>query len=138
MHAIIYLNKSMVDAAKARVAPVSSAMLYGRGVFTTVAIYNGQPFLWPQHWERLNEHAKKLKISCGGLDEAGVGAALKKLEWLEQALTRGVYGARTRDRSDYAPAGCAWPLACTPVPQAVLEQKFALTFGVTAEEAVDE
>ena len=79
MHAIIYLNKSMVDAAKARVAPVSSAMLYGRGVFTTVAIYNGQPFLWPQHWERLNEHAKKLKISCGGLDEAGVGAALKKL-----------------------------------------------------------
>ncbi len=79
MHAIIYLNKSMVDAAKARVAPVSSAMLYGRGVFTTVAIYDGQPFLWPRHWERLNEHAKKLEISCGGLDEAGVGTALKKL-----------------------------------------------------------
>ena len=79
MHAIIYLNKSMVDAAKARVAPVSSAMLYGRGVFTTLAIYNGQPFLWSQHWERLNEHAKELEISCGNLDEAGVGAALKKL-----------------------------------------------------------
>jgi 4-amino-4-deoxychorismate lyase len=79
VHAIIYLNKSMVDAAKARVAPVSSAMLYGRGVFTTLAIYNGQPFLWSQHWERLNEHAKELEISCGGLDEAGVGAALKKL-----------------------------------------------------------
>lgn len=79
MHAIIYLNESMVDAAKARVAPVSSAMLYGRGVFTTVAIHQGQPFRWPEHWERLTAHAKKLNISCGDLDEAGVGAALRKL-----------------------------------------------------------
>src|SRR2546428_12139034 len=79
MHAIIYLNKSMVDAAKARVAPVSSAMLYGRGVFTTVAIYDSKPFLWPRHWERLSEHAKKLDISYGGVDEAGGGAGLKKL-----------------------------------------------------------
>jgi 4-amino-4-deoxychorismate lyase len=79
VHPIIYLNKSMVDAAKARVAPVSSAMLYGRGAFTTVGIYNGKPFLWAQHWERLDEHAKKLDISRSGLDEAGVGAALKRL-----------------------------------------------------------
>jgi branched-subunit amino acid aminotransferase/4-amino-4-deoxychorismate lyase len=79
MHAIIYLNRSMVDAAKARVAPVSSAMLYGRGVFTTVAIYDGRPFLWPRHWERLTEHAKKLDISCSDLNVADVGAALKKL-----------------------------------------------------------
>ena len=79
MHAIIYLNKSMVDAAKARVAPVSSAMLYGRGVFTTVAIHDGRPFLWPRHWERLTEHAKKLDISCSDLNVADVGAALKKL-----------------------------------------------------------
>ena len=43
----------MLEATKARVAPVSSAMLYGRGVFTTVAIYNGKPFLWPEHWQRL-------------------------------------------------------------------------------------
>ena len=79
MHAIIYLNKSMVDAAKARVAPVSSAMLYGRGVFTTVPLYNGRPFLWSEHWGRLTEHAKKLDISCNGLNEPSVGTALEKL-----------------------------------------------------------
>ncbi|HUR59030.1 MAG TPA: PD-(D/E)XK nuclease family protein [Opitutaceae bacterium] len=72
------------------------------------------------------------------LDYTEMGAALKKLAWLEQALTRGIYGARTRDRSEYAPEGCAWPLACTPVRQSILEEKFALTFGVDAEEAVDE
>ena len=79
MHAIIYLNKSMVEATKARVAPVSSAMLYGRGAFTTVAIYNNHPFLWPDHWERLADHAGRLGISCDGLEEKSVGLALQKL-----------------------------------------------------------
>lgn len=79
MHPVIYLNKSMLEAAKARIAPVSSAMLYGRGVFTSVAIYQGQPFLWPEHWARLNQHAARLKISCEECSEESVGAALRKL-----------------------------------------------------------
>jgi branched-subunit amino acid aminotransferase/4-amino-4-deoxychorismate lyase len=79
VHPIIYLNKSMIEATKARVAPVSSAMLYGRGVFTSVAIYNHLPWLWPDHWERLADHAKRLGISCEGLHEESVGTALQKL-----------------------------------------------------------
>ena len=69
----------MVEASKARVAPVSSAMLYGRGVFTTVAIYDGAPFLWREHWQRLQDHAERLNVECVGLTERGVGEALKKL-----------------------------------------------------------
>ncbi|MDQ3668491.1 MAG: aminotransferase class IV [Acidobacteriota bacterium] len=69
----------MVEATKARVAPVSSAMLYGRGAFTTVAIYNGAPFLWPQHWRRLLDHAGRLAVDCSGCTEQGVGEALSKL-----------------------------------------------------------
>lgn len=79
MHPVIYLNRTMLAATKARVAPVSSAMLYGRGVFTTVAIYNGKPFLWPDHWRRLLEHAALLNIDCSGCTETGVGDALRKL-----------------------------------------------------------
>src|SRR6185369_16781053 len=79
MHPVIYLNKTMVEATKARVAPVSSAMLYGRGVFTTLAIYNSQPFLWPKHWQRLSAHAKKLDIDYTGCTEKNVGEALHKL-----------------------------------------------------------
>jgi branched-subunit amino acid aminotransferase/4-amino-4-deoxychorismate lyase len=79
VHAVIYLNKVMLEATKARVAPVSSAMLYGRGVFTTVAIYNGKPFLWPEHWQRLNEDALKLSVDCTGANERNVGEALGKL-----------------------------------------------------------
>jgi aminodeoxychorismate lyase len=79
MHPVIYLNKVMLEATKARVAPVSSAMLYGRGVFTTVAIYNGKPFLWPLHWHRLKDHADRLNIDCAGANERNVGEAVRKL-----------------------------------------------------------
>jgi 4-amino-4-deoxychorismate lyase len=79
MHPVIYLNKTMVEATKARVAPVSSAMLYGRGVFTTVGIYNSQPFLWTKHWNRLAGHAQKLDIDHTGCTEKNVGDALRKL-----------------------------------------------------------
>ncbi len=79
MHPVIYLNRTMVEATKARVAPVSSAMLYGRGVFTTVAIYDGNPFLWGDHWRRLLDHAARLNIDCSGCIEQEVGEALTKL-----------------------------------------------------------
>jgi branched-subunit amino acid aminotransferase/4-amino-4-deoxychorismate lyase len=69
----------MVEATKARVAPVSSAMLYGRGVFTTLAIYDTNPFLWSKHWQRLIAHADKLDIDHTGCTEKGIGEALKKL-----------------------------------------------------------
>lgn len=79
MHPVIYLNKVMLEATKARVAPVSSAMLYGRGVFTTVAVYNGKPFLWPEHWRRLHDHAERLSVDCAGLTEANLAESLRKL-----------------------------------------------------------
>jgi 4-amino-4-deoxychorismate lyase len=84
MHPVIYLNKVMLEATKARVAPVSSAMLYGRGVFTTVAIYHGKPFLWAEHWDRLTGHAARLNIDCTGANERNVGEAVRKLVAVNQ------------------------------------------------------
>jgi aminodeoxychorismate lyase len=87
VHPVIYLNKVMLEATKARVAPVSSAMLYGRGVFTTVAVYNGKPFLWPEHWRRLDNHAGRLNVDTIGANERNVGEALKKLVSVNQVNT---------------------------------------------------
>lgn len=63
-------------AADARIAAVSSAALYGRGVFTTVAVFDGKLFLWEKHEARLTSDATKLNISqkdfgevAGSLDE---------------------------------------------------------------------
>jgi branched-subunit amino acid aminotransferase/4-amino-4-deoxychorismate lyase len=91
MHPVIYLNRTMVEATKARVAPVSSAMLYGRGVFTTVAVYNSQPFLWAKHWERLSDHATKLAVDLTGCTETTVGDALHKLISVNQVISGRAY-----------------------------------------------
>ena len=74
------------------------------------------------------------------LDLAELPEALARVTWLGDALERGIYGALTPDRSDYAPPGCDWPLACTPVPAATLRKKFAATFGqeVIEEDPSDE
>ncbi len=72
------------------------------------------------------------------IDFGVLDVALAKLDWLAAAMTRGVYGALTKDRSDYAPPGYAWPLASTPVRHAVLAAKFAATFGGANAEADDE
>ena len=84
MHPVIYLNRVMLEATKARVAPVSSAMLYGRGVFTTVAVSGGKPFLWSRHWQRLADHAARLSVDCAGANERNVGEALGKLVAVNQ------------------------------------------------------
>ena len=79
MHPVISLNRTMVEATKARVAAVSSAVLYGRGVFTTLAVYDSKPFLWSKHWLRLAAHAAKLDIDHTGCTEKSVGEAVNKL-----------------------------------------------------------
>ena len=79
MHPVISLNRTMVEATKARIAAVSSATLYGRGVFTTLAVYDSKPFLWSKHWQRLSAHAAKLDIDHTGCTEKSVGEAVEKL-----------------------------------------------------------
>jgi aminodeoxychorismate lyase len=79
LHPVISLNRTMVEATKARVAAVSSAVLYGRGVFTTLAVYESKPFLWSRHWQRLAAHAAKLDIDHTGCTEKSVGEAVTKL-----------------------------------------------------------
>ena len=54
----------------------SSALLNGKGVFTTVAICNGLPFLWEKHWRRLTADAQKLQIEISAHTEASVADQL--------------------------------------------------------------
>jgi branched-subunit amino acid aminotransferase/4-amino-4-deoxychorismate lyase len=75
---VIYNNR-LIEARKARLQPFTSAALYGRGVFTTLAIYQGRPFLWPQHWTRLLEHAERTGVDSAGFDEESVREALARL-----------------------------------------------------------
>jgi len=79
MHSHIIFNHRLIEATKARLMPLTSGSLYGYGVFTTLAIYGGRAFLWPQHWLRLADHAARLGVDCRSFDETNVGASLHRL-----------------------------------------------------------
>ena len=57
----------------------SPSFLYGRGVFTTVAINDHEPFLWEKHWRRLTGNAAKLGMDISEYDERTVAKALSEL-----------------------------------------------------------
>ena len=64
MHRHVILNRRLLEARRARLHAVTSAALYGRGVFTTVAVHGGRPFLWEAHWARLLAHAGRAGVEC--------------------------------------------------------------------------
>lgn len=65
--------------------------------------------------------------------------ALASLDRIRGMLETGRYGALTKEQSDYAYGRFVWPLACTPIPQAILKQKHEATLaGFTTKEDGDE
>ncbi|HEY0173667.1 MAG TPA: aminotransferase class IV [Pyrinomonadaceae bacterium] len=64
MHQHVVLNRRLVETRRARLRAVTAAALYGRGVFTTVAVHSGRPFLWDAHWARLLAHAERAGVEC--------------------------------------------------------------------------
>lgn len=79
MHSRIILNDQLLKAESARLPAITPAALYGRGVFTTLAVYSGRPFLWQDHWARLMAHADRVKVDRSSLEEAQTLARLDRL-----------------------------------------------------------
>ena len=79
MHARIIHNEHLLELSKARLPALTSTTLYGRGVFTTLAVHRGRPFLWPEHWTRLATHAERCGVRLGHFDEQTVRRALVSL-----------------------------------------------------------
>jgi aminodeoxychorismate lyase len=56
------INGRFVPQEQAVVTITDRSFLYGDGVFETIPVYNGKPFRWAQHLERLTRGADFLKI----------------------------------------------------------------------------
>ena len=79
MHSRIIHNNRLVERTRAQLPALTSASLYGRGVFTTLAVYRGQPFLWPEHWARLIDHAGRCGVGHSHLAPEAVKESLMRL-----------------------------------------------------------
>lgn len=79
MHEYIVFDNNIVSPEQCAIAAVSAAALNGTGVFTTIAIYDGLPFLWEKHWWRLTGNSAKLAIDVSMHSEVGVRKSLSDL-----------------------------------------------------------
>lgn len=78
-HRFAFYGNAIVDLGDVQIAGVSDTALYGKGIFTTIAIYGGRPFLWEKHWRRLVVNAGGLGIDLSDFTEASVLASLTAL-----------------------------------------------------------
>lgn len=71
-------NLEIIPSEIATVSALSSAVFYGYGVFTTIAIFNQKPFQWDLHLQRLQKNAERLRIKIP-FDEGLIKSALLDL-----------------------------------------------------------
>ena len=69
----------------------TAAALYGKGVFTTIAVRDGKQFLWDKHWRRLTHNAAKIGIDLSDHSKETTRKALD-----EQIEKDGVTNGRAR------------------------------------------
>jgi branched-subunit amino acid aminotransferase/4-amino-4-deoxychorismate lyase len=79
MHRFAFFNRQIILASDAMLFAISSAAFYGKGVFTTIAIKNKEPFLWEKHWRRLKDNAGKIGVDFSEFAEKTVKNALAEL-----------------------------------------------------------
>lgn len=87
MHEYISFNHQTLFSHEPALTAISSATLYGKGIFTTIAIYNSEPFLWEKHWTRLLDNASRVGLDFNFAKET-VKESLAKLI-LKNKMTNG-------------------------------------------------
>lgn len=78
MHRFFFFDNE-IASAEAHLSAVSSAALYGRGIFTTLAISGKKTFLWEKHWKRLIENAAKIELDVSNFAESVLKNVLDNL-----------------------------------------------------------
>lgn len=79
MPEFVSFNGQIVSTHDVNISALSAAAIFGTGIFTTVAIYHGTPFLWKKHWLRLENNAETLMIDLSEFSEVATQVALKEL-----------------------------------------------------------
>jgi branched-chain amino acid aminotransferase len=115
MAAIVNVNGRVSGQKDAVVSVFDHGFLYGEGVYETLRTYNGQPFLFERHMQRLRTSAGMLALAVpltdGEIDRrfretvraAGLGDAPSREAYIRILVTRGV------GELSYDPSGCPDP-----------------------------
>ena len=77
MAATVNVNGRTSDQEHAVISVFDHGFLYGEGVYETLRTYNGQPFLFERHMQRLRRSAGMLALSVP-LDDAAIDARFRE------------------------------------------------------------
>ena len=102
MAATVNVNGRVSDQAHAVVSVFDHGFLYGEGIYETLRTYNGEPFLFDRHMQRLRTSAGMLALSVplsdAQIDErfretmsaAGLGGDTQREAYIRILVTRGI------------------------------------------------
>ncbi len=62
IHRNIFHNDRIVPVGEARLSPGQAGLMNGWGLFTTMRIFQGEPFAYERHWRRLEKDAAKIRL----------------------------------------------------------------------------
>ncbi len=62
MHPFVYHNDRIVPLGDTRLSPGQAGLINGWGIFSTLRVYDGQPFAIERHWQRLTRDAGRLQL----------------------------------------------------------------------------
>ncbi|MEO6393989.1 MAG: aminotransferase class IV, partial [Pyrinomonadaceae bacterium] len=79
MHSRVAYNGELFKAGEPRLPLATPATLFGRGVFTTLAIHNSEPFRWDRHWARVTAHAARTGVDLTGIEADAILKTLTQL-----------------------------------------------------------
>lgn len=134
-----FVNGRFVPAEEAVISPLDRGFLYGDGLFETLRIYDGIPFLWQEHWQRLVEGLTFLKIPNRWSSEQlfDLVRELITRNVLQEGLCR-ITVSRGRGLRGYSPKGANDPtLVITLHPSADVPEGLRLitsTFKLPSED----
>ena len=115
MAATVNVNGRVSDQEHAVISVFDHGFLYGEGIYETLRTYNGQPFLFDRHMQRLRNSAGMLVLTVPLSDAeiaarfrdtvsaAGLGGSPDREAYIRILVTRGI-GELT-----YDPATCPTP-----------------------------
>jgi branched-chain amino acid aminotransferase len=77
MHRFLLHNDEIRDASEHILSAGQVGLLSGWGVFSTLRVYDGVPFAWERHWQRMKRDAERMRIPFPS-----------EARWLEERLLR--------------------------------------------------
>jgi len=62
IHRYVFHNDKLLPIEQVRLSPGQAGLLNGWGLFTTLRVFDGEPFAYERHWKRLQKDARILHL----------------------------------------------------------------------------